>query len=415
MTRSKRATLPVRTPGEVLNAFPAYRQSLLAEADQCMLRTRWRLEVAEGLPPEARHDRTWDTAEAARGILAHRYSAAIVRTLWETGQVSIPVAEALEVLYEVCAQRDVPDRDVVYVPAIERRLLRMYAVRLVSEAGQLRTWNMSRVLHVEERFNATVPITDAGGNAAERTITGQPDAVLADPPDGLVVLDWKSTPKAPPKAPDRKLDADGRAHGEDVPGNISAEGFFQQRVYTLILLANFAEVSRVTLREVYPLDPDGLQVRKATLYRADLERITREVGTGVELLDRAITGGSGSEMWKPQPGRHCGHCPRPGSCPIPREERKEGAITGPKMAEDYAADLAVSDGVRQHRRKALKAWHEATGRPIPVRDAKGRYEWRFEQGSRSFGLHAVRAALREPEDRDLSAIFREAAERRRAA
>lgn len=419
MRRSK--PLPRRELAEVLSEYPQHRQSLLAEANTCMLRTRWRLEAAEAVPLSERHDRAWDRADAARGILAHRYSAEVLRTLWRTGETSFPVTDALEVLYEVCAQRDVPDRDVVYLPARERRLLRMYAVRFVQHggsgdphAGKLRTWNMARVEAIEERLWANVGYPDPAGGVVTRTITGQPDAILRDGPDGLVVLDWKTTPKAPPAPPDRKYNEAGDVYGDDVPGNVSDEGYYQQRVYAFLAWANDATIERVTLREVYPLDPDGLQVRRATLYRSrDFERIERELSIDLELLDRAISGGSRSPRWKPQPGKHCLRaCPKPGSCPIPREERREGAIEGPKMAEAWAGQMLTAQAVYQHRREGLKTYHEETGHPIPVETSKGVYELRHEEGTRSFGLHAVRERV--PDDQNLAAVFRAAAERRRS-
>jgi hypothetical protein len=422
MNRSK--ALPPRTLAEVLEHVPQHRQSLLAEFNTCALRTRWRLEAAEAIPLSERHDRAWDRADAARGILAHRYSAEVLRTLWRTGETSIDVSQALEVLYEVCAQRDVPDRDVVYLPARERRLLRMYAVRFVQHggsgdphAGKLRKWNMARLMPdgIEERLWAKVAYPNPDGGSVERLITGQPDARLYDGADGRVVLDWKTTPKAPPAPPDRKYDDAGDVYGDDVPGNVSDEGYYQQRVYAFLEWANDAALERVTLREVYPLDPDGLQVRRATLYRSrDFERIARELSVDVELLDRAIAGGSRSPRWKPQPGKHCLRaCPRPGSCPIPREERREGAIEGPQQAEEWAAQMLTAKAVYEHRRDGCKAYHEQTGHSIPVATAKGVYELRHEEGTRSFGLHALRERV--PDDENLTATFRAAAERRRNA
>lgn len=414
MPKTKR--LPVRALPAVLEAFPFHRQSLLAEADTCMLRTRWRLEVAEALGATGRMDRTWDTREAARGVLAHRYAAEVMQTLWRTGETQMPVAEALEVLYEVCAQRDVPDVDVVFLPARERLYLRKFAIRLVQERGELRTWNMSRVIAVEERLWGEVEYVAPDGSNVLRAITGQPDLTLEDGTgEGVVVIDWKTTPKAPAKPKDDKRNAAGDFAGEDVHGNVSYEGYFQQRVYGVLELADKPWVQRVTLREVYPMDPDGLQVRTATIYRADLERILRELGITAELLDRAIAGGSRSALWKPQPGKHCAHCPRPGSCPIPPEERGDGAITSAADAERYAAQFLTADAVRDHRRTAIKAWHEQTGLPIPVRNAKGRAEFRFAEGTRSFGMHVPVDSDRGPEDKTLAHVFTEAAERKRAA
>lgn len=425
-SRSKQ--LPVRTPEQVLEAFPHHRQSLLASADTCPLRTKWALEAAEAIPHAERMDREWDTSEAARGILAHRYAAEVVETLRETGQDTIPVAEALEILYEVCAQRDVPDADVVYLPARERRYLRLFAIRLVQQGkgdanpGKLRRWNMTRVLAVEERLWAAVTYTAPSGATVKRVITGQPDVTIADPDPtggddhGVVVIDWKTTPKAPAKPKDEKRDDHGDVPGDDAPGNVSYEGYFQQRVYGLLEFANRPQINRATLREVYPMDPDGLQVRTATVYRADLERIERELGITVELLDRAIAGGSESRLWKPQPGKHCSHCPRVRACTIDPDERMaQGGITSPAQAEEVGAAFVWADAIRSQTRAAAKDYHEATGLPIPVRASKGRLELRHATGTQSFGMHVPDDSDRGPEDPNLAASFRAAAERKRAA
>lgn len=416
MPRTKR--LPKRTAAEVQEWYPWFRQSLLANADTCFLATKWRLEVAEAYPLAARMDRVWDSAEAARGILAHRYAAEVLRTLWRTGNTTIPVADALEILYEVCSQRDVPDEDVVYLPARERRYLRMFAILLVydTKARKLRPWSMDRLLAIEERRWMSVTYTDPAGNEVKRTVTGQPDATLRDTrKGGLIVIDFKTTPKAPPLAPARKRDDTGNLPGDDVPGNVSYEGFFQQKVYGPLELVNMPNISWVTLREVYPMDPDGLQVRTATIYRQDLEHHMRELGNLVGLLDRAIAGGSSSPLWKPQPGKHCSYCPRAGSCPIPREERGVGAITDMAMAERWAGQMVTAQELYQHRRRALKAYHEQTGMPIAVRNAKGRSELRHETGTRSFGMHTPEDSDRGGEDPNLTDAFKAAAERKRAA
>lgn len=176
--------LPQRELAGVIEAFPALRQSLLGEFDSCRLATRWSLEGVPSTNPAQ-----------ARGILFHRFAGEVLRTLSATGETSIPVAEALEILYEVCAQRDVPDAEVVLCPAEERRLLRILAIKFVTQ----NVWQMDRLMAIEERLYADVDYVGPGGDVVTRRITGQPDALLADPPDGLIVLDWKTTQSPPPE------------------------------------------------------------------------------------------------------------------------------------------------------------------------------------------------------------------------
>lgn len=392
----------------VIEAFPWYRQSLLGDFDSCALATKWRLE-----------SRSLTNHAQARGILFHRYAGEVLRTLRRTGEVEMPVAEALEILYEVCAQRNVDDRDVVVVPAYERRLLRILAISLVWDRATRapRGWDMRRLIDIERRLFAHVEYPNPdGGSPIRRQITGQPDALIADPAteangntSGAIVLDWKTTRQPPPKSP----------HGEpkhDDPSHISQLGYFQQRVYALLVFNTYEAVERVTLREFYPLAGEA---RKATLFRDDLEHVERELGTLVELLDRAVKGGSRSRLWQPSPGRHCGYCPRPGQCPIPREEREEGAITSPQQAARWAAEMVVAERVKDHRRKGLKTYvDEHGGEPVPVKSGKGRYQvgWTVDAGGRrTFKVHPAEDSDRGPDDPNLEAAFRQAAERQRAA
>lgn len=413
MRRSK--PLPVRTSDEVMAAYPFHRQSLLADHDNCALATLWRLEGMEAFPHlrAAPASSPWNSAEQARGILFHRTMAEILQTLYATGNDTIEVAEALEILYEVSAQRDVEPLEIVYLPARQRRILRICVVLAVWEPStrQPRRWSMERLISVERRLWAEVSYPRAEGGTVTRAITGQPDAVIGDPPDGVVVLDWKTTPKAPAKPPESKRDHNGAFPGDAVPDNVSYLGYFQQRVYALLLFADMPTIDRVTLREWYPLEEPGNRVRSATVYRADLERIERELSIGVEMLDRAIAGGSKSDLWKPTPGKHCTYCPRPGSCPIPKEERREGAISSKVDEAAYAAEFVVADEVRTRRRLACKARHEATGEPIPVKTAKGRAELR--NGPSGFGLYVPAQSDRGPDDPDLAHSFTEAAQRKR--
>lgn len=404
---------------------------MLANADTCMLASKWEMEKVEASARLRSEPQTspWNTIEQARGILAHRYAAEVMATMWERGHTSIDVSQALEILYEVAAQRTmrqadgerikIPDADVVYIPARERRLLRMFAVLLVynPKTGKPRQWqNIGMLQSIEERLWAKIRYDHPDGGTVERLITGQPDATLLGGPGELVVLDWKSTPKAPAAPKESKMQENGDFLGDDVPNNVSYEGYFQQRVYGLLELANNADFDRVTLREIYPMDPDGLQVRKATVLRDDLERIVRDLSITTELLDRAVAGGSESGLWKPTPGKHClTQCSRPGDCPIPKEERRLGSIDSPEMAAEYAQDLVVAQGVYDHRRAAVKAYHEQTGHPVPVKTSKGRLEFRFKEGTRSFGMFVPTDSDRGPEDPNLAGAFRAAAERRKAA
>jgi hypothetical protein len=179
-------------------------------------------------------------------------------------------------------------------------------------------------------------------------------------------------------------------------------------------MRNFPSVEKVTLREYYPVPQE---IREATVPRGALEHIESELSVLVELLDRGLAEGLRSPLWAPSPGVHCALCRRPQSCPIEAEARvAQGGITSARQAERVAAEVAVIDAYRKEAMPALKAWHEQSGLPIPVRNAKGRHEWRWTKesgGRRRFKLVA-HSKIEKENDPELARAFAEAAERRAA-
>lgn len=383
--------LPERDLQSVIEWFPALRQSLLGDFDSCRLMTRFGLEGY-----------AFTTPEQARGILFHRFAAEVLLTLRATGEVQIPVNEALAILYEVCAQRDVPDDEVVWCPAEERRMLRIAAVKFVT----MHDWDMERLMAVEERLWSTLRYPDPAGGVVERQVTGQPDALLADPPDAIIVLDWKTTRAAPPEYQPRD-GVEKHDHGR----GLSYLGYFQQRTYAKLALDRYPAASSCTLREHYPIP--GV-TREATVLRSDLEHIELELSALCELLDRALMGGSESKVWQPTPGKHCSWCPQPGACPIaPAVRAGKGGITSAEQAARAAAQMVLADADRKQLAEALKGWVETHG-PVPVKSAKGRYEmrWKYsESGRRTFGVHVPEASDRGPSDPVLDRTFTELQER----
>ena len=440
MARSK--PLPERTRDEVLDYLPTVRQSILSQFDNCRLSTRWNLEGV-----------AFDNPAQARGHLFHRYAAEVLRTLWRSGEDSMPTEEALVILYEIVAQRNVPDRNVVWLPAVERRLLRKCAISFVYDhvRQEPRRFKMHSLIAVEgttmeggepltipvrypetakcpERayhVNGTAECPACGGSGwvetsamVDRTLTGRPDAIVGHPPDGYEILDWK-TDRQPPPLGDEFSD-----HRDDAE-HVSYGGYFQQRFYGVAALRRYPSAKWVRLRERYVLVGED---RWATIYREHMEHIERELAAEVELLDRGLMGGHKSDIWAPQPGKHCSYCPRPGSCPIPKEERGAGAITSQAMAMRYGAQAVVATEVRKNRIESMKAY--LNDRPvddggeddrikvktppgIPVKSAKGRAEWRFRNGR--FGLYVPEKSDRGPDDPALAKAFDEVKERRSAA
>lgn len=410
MRRSRH--LPVRTRDEVLAAFPAHRQSTLASFDSCRLMTRWDMEGV-----------AFDNAAQARGILFHRVAAEILRTMWRTGEAEIPTEEAMAILYEISAQRDVPDEDVVWLPSGERKVLRACVLGLVYdyESRKPRRFNVGTLMAVEERLNAPIRYDGPDGGVVERLLTGQPDALFAMEPDGIRVFDWKTTRQPPAAGPDRS-DPDRGDHHDDAE-HVSYMGYFQQRTYAFLILSQprYRHINRVELREMYPLAGES---RYATVYRHDLEHVERELSTLIEHLDRALMGGHRSPMWKPSPGKHCGYCPRPTHCPIEADVRAfgngggkhSGGIASKAQAQRLAGEYVVADRVRKVLHEALKAYVDVHGEDLEVKSAKGRAAlgWKVNGRGRRFGMFVPSESSRGPDDPDLAAAFDEARERVKA-
>lgn len=361
--------LPPMELAEVLANYPALRQSLLAKLDQCPRMTRFELEGGR-----------YTTPQAARGILFHRLAAEILQTLRRTGEQTIPTEEAMVILREVEAQRDIPDHEVVLCGAKEREMLRVLAIRFSREP-----FDAKRIIDVEGGLSAEVVYHNADGSPVTRLVTGRPDAILADPPGGAIVLDYKTAWAAPGEGYPPPSNDEADEEGMDT--RISVDGFFQQRIYSFLVMRTFPRIDKVILREFYPMPGE---VREAVIRRDQLEHVEAEIVLLVEIMDRALAGGSDSELWMPSPGRWCAHCRRPASCPIEAEARvMQGGVTSQAQAERIAAEVAVVEPIRKAGIAALKAWHEESGKPIMVRDSKSRWEWRWEKdpnGKRRFRL-----------------------------
>jgi RecB family exonuclease len=348
-----------------------FRQSLLSSFDACPLMTSFELQAYD----------EWDTGPQARGTVFHAVAAEVVRTLARTGEEQIPTQEAVEIMYEILARPDSP-----HVPKQERETLR----RCVLGFATLYKFS-PRVVAIEERLGADVLCQDG----KTRRLTGQIDLLTAMPPIGAMVTDYKSSWGPPKSARGVKVDAPDHPEGKQY---LSARGMFQLDVYGFLVMRNYPDREYVTLREAYPLDG---AFRQATLGRADLEHVERELAIHLQALDEMIQAGPSDRRWRPQPGRHCAYCPRPSHCPIDVESRVRasgsngGGIASDEEAERFAGYFVVADTVRDTARAALKARHEETGRPIPVRSGKGRYMmgWQGEKPNRKFGIYPVPEAM----------------------
>jgi hypothetical protein len=389
--------------------LPTVRQSILAQFDRCALSTAMGLDYEQG----------WSHSYQARGQLTHRtFDRCLVdmderfrektEGAYDHGDDAIPdgtIPEevATAILLEVLSQRDVDPRDVVTIPFDEQKDMLWTVRKWAREA----TFNIADLVGVEEQIEHVVRYPNPSGGFVERTVTGRLDALFIEgvQADHAVVLDWKDT------------------WGMPGPKELSFDGFFQQRMYALLVMSKYRNVNAVTLDERYVrFSPgeDGFQnSRRATVFRQDMPVIEDQISGLVERLDRAIEHGQvpwakqpkeylkvmrakqrdatalyeegevdrAAEVmeearearrayerltgpWAPSPGQHCGYCPRPTACPIFPTARGAGRNTDEVSAEKVAAETVVADAAASKGKASLKEWCDKHG-PIPIRDAKG--------------------------------------------
>lgn len=322
------------------------RQSTLATFSRCPLSARFEIEAGERHAPEL-----------ARGSLFHTVMERCLRAMHPTrGQEQIPQAEALEIMYEVLAEAADPDPDsdnkhgAGVLPTEERTALRQIVVRWVTD----RRWNTKQIMALEQPLSAEVMCPDG----ILRTLTGTPDVLIAEPPDGVVIYDAK-TGWGPPKTPRDAEPQERRRY-------LTERGNYQLDAYGLLVMREWPAVQRATLREDHPRVDEQ---REATLRRDELEHVERLIGIDLMLAERGLAEGPDSAVWKPVPGKQCAWCLRPRECPRAAATRGEGAIDSPEAAVEFALDVEPLTARRDHTLEAAKAWVDAHG-PIELPDGR---------------------------------------------
>lgn len=352
---------PLTVP-EVIERWPTLRQSLLADFDDCALYSYFGMRYTQG----------WSTHPQARGTLFHRTAAEILRTMQTQDANQIPVGVALAILEEVLEQRGLPWQDRVRLPLREIPVLRMATAKFAKD----NRFTIRNIIDVEKRLEATIRYVEEGtGELIERRLTGMPDAIVLDPKhkeDGVIVLDWKATWALPPKREAAERDA--------AENGLSYEGYFQQRFYAWLILKNYPAINVVTLREFYVYRS---KPREATITRAQLEQIEKELATLAREFDLAVGYGKPKRLrypdiqdtpWEPSPGKHCYYCPLRHHCPIADEVLNTIAIQTPEQAKRAIAMLEVSEATAKQIKEAARPYAELHG-PIESRHAKGRRVW----------------------------------------
>lgn len=376
MTATAGASAPIDVPyPHALERFPILRQSLLSDADNCMLTSAFAVA----------YERGWTSHDAARGQIVHRTISRSLEIMLEQGESRLPVDVVIDdVLPEVIRQAEVEmqsvdglGEDFVPIP------LRQIAQARIS----LKAWamyqhfaigDMSR-RNIERRITTVLAYPNADGEPVWRTLTGKLDLLLIRG-DEAVVVDWKDTFGIPPES------------------SISEEGYFQQRFYAMLVFHEYPRIQRVTLREYYPRYGSGKvidrrtkkpinPVREAPIdryalpeiegeMRALVERFDRAHDAGIRLTQRALRENENADpvaaavsAFKPAPGSHCSYCVRATLCPIFPKARREGRITNREEAEIAAGELNVAEAAANDIRKQLRVWANNHG-DTPVKDAK---------------------------------------------
>lgn len=341
-----------------------FRQSTLRAIEVCPRRTKHSLaagDIATG----------WTEGAADLGTVFHAVAAEMMATLRRQGEAQMATEEAVVIAREVYAASPIT------LSAEDHDALNWMVLGFCKYK-----WRPERTLAIEEPLRIEVVCPDG----VVRVAKGQPDLVIADPPKGLVVVDYKTTrakPRAPREAP---------AEGEPIRGKeyLTDVGTFQRQFYGFLLLRSYPSVEYVTLRELlvrYPEEPP----REATLQRSDLEHVEPRIGTAMMKLDDALSDPE-SDFWRPKPGRQCNKCEVARSCPIPVEQRGDGALETQEDADALAQVYVVSKALYSQAASQLKAWEEAGNPPGRVNDRE-EVRWEPPVGKgRRFGLNERRAA-----------------------
>jgi hypothetical protein len=337
---------------EVIERWPRIRQSTLANHDDCALSAYF----------EMRYTGYWSNLPAASGTIFHRFCAAVLKYMREADAEFIDVGIALGILAEVLEQRDVEPHERVRIPLREVPNLRWMAVKFAKD----NRFSIRHVVDVEHRLEAPIEYRDDDGELRTRILTGQLDALIADPAreEEAIIIDWKSGWGLPPRRPENA----------DDPG-LSYHGFFQQRFYGWLVMKNYPHIKAVTLREFYTRRTEA---RPARIERSKLEEVEEDLARAVRELDLALASGPPKKLqlskvapWNPAPGKHCAYCVGASQCPIESSARERHSATSQKQAERMVAELEIAESIRGSHREALRQFVDLHG-PVGARWSKGR-------------------------------------------
>lgn len=354
-------TLPVLTE---------YRQSTLRAMEICPRRTRFALETGE-------LKTGWTKGSTNLGTIFHSFVARYMDQLASPEfrpAKQMPTEEAAVIAREVYAESpftlDHEDFDA---------LIGM-AVRFAADFK----WDVNRILAKEDPLRVDLLCPDG----QVRTVKGQPDLIVADPPRGLIIYDWK-TGMAQPKSP-KKQEGDG----EPVEGEkyLSDTGRYQRLVYGLLALRQWPSAQYAIMWEV-PMRFASHGPRYARLSREGLERIEHKLAIDMMRLDQGVEEGPQSPIWEPRPSSKCVHCEVASSCPVPPRMRGEGAVSDQVSLDIEARRFARGKAMYEQAAERLKAASAEAGAHGHLNGAESvRWgpepdAWAQKGNGRKFGVH----------------------------
>lgn len=324
-----------------------------------------------------------------RGSLLHAAIAEVLRTLWRANERRFErTEEAVVILRETAAHGPwviTPD-DMFGARNADGTSARSGLVQMISSFAQ-EEWPVSRFMIIEGaqrpfqgegRMTADIPCPDG----EVRTLSGAPDLVIADPPNGALIIDHKQG-MARPVQPREPIPEGQPIRGVQYLTDPQGD-YFQLCGYAVLVMTAFPAVKVVTGRErnwrwMGPW-------REVTIRREDLEHILPYLGTTMMQYDKGMREGEGSELAQPRAGKQCAtRCSVKHSCQIPAEARGLGAIDSEAAADEMTRRWRVIRALEPDMRKAIKHWNEETGH-CPDAGSGQVARWNGEKGDRKFGF-----------------------------
>jgi hypothetical protein len=356
----------------MLPELTEFRQSTLRAMEVCPRRTRKSLEAGDVICG-------WTGHATQLGTVFHAFVDAYMDTL---AMPEVRPAQQLSTEEAVVICREVYDASEIVLPADEYNALIGMACRFCEFK-----WDVNRIATKEDALRLDLVCPDG----EVRTFKGAPDLIMFDPPQGLIVYDWK-TGQGQPKSP-RKREEDGEAvEGEQY---LSDVGKYQRQAYGLLALRAFPAAQYAVLWEV-PMRFAKHGPRYARITREQLEHVEKRLASHMMKLDRGLREGPASDVWLAKPGSQCHHCEAARGCPVPPAMRGVGAITNQTEADIEARRFVRGDAMKEQARERLKAWQEESGgKPGRVNEREEvRWgpdpdAWREKGGGRKFDVHAA--------------------------